>query len=177
MKNFVKGIVSKKIVAIALAAVTVTSAGAAMTAISAGAEETAACMSQYAYRENHNSVDCMHRYKENGSAVFVIKTEKKVHSEAHVDVLMKSGDEVKTSQIKLEANGGCCTDEGIFEYYESSDEKFDYFKVIVDYNDYYGNSYDAVGVKVYFSQYADRQMATDTAIGSFTEGNGYWLSK
>ena len=42
---------------------------------------------------------------------------------------------------------------------------------------YYGNSYDAVGVKVYFSQYADRQMATDTAIGSMTEGNGYWLGK
>ena len=177
MKNFGKGIVSKKIVAIALAAVTVTSAGAAMTAISAGAEETTACSSQYAYRENHNSVECMHRYNENGSAVFVIKTEKRVNSEAHVDVLLKSGDEVKTSQIKLKADSGCWTDEGIFEYYESSDEKFDYFKVVVDYNDAYGNNYDAVGVKVYFSQYADRQMATDAAIGSFTEGNGYWLSK
>lgn len=154
--------------------------GAVLSAVTAVSMSAAVAMtasaSQYVYVENHNKIDCMHRYFENDKAVFVVKAMKADNRNAYFTVTSASDDGDKTVVAELEinqlVNGGGAT-ENIFAHHDYSDETYDYFKVYAD----LGDEYDTVSLKAYFSLYADKEMATDAAYGSLAEGSGYVLAK
>lgn len=148
---------------------------AAIAVVASAAMAVTANASQYMYSENHKTVDCIHRWYDSArdEAVFVVKTHRGEHSMAYFTVTSTSEDKTTVASLSLTEmyRGGGAT-ENVFANYEGSDEEYDYYNVYADLTEYNNAS-----IKVYFSQYCERSMATDTSNGSMTEGSGFIVSK
>lgn len=147
----------------------------AIAVVASAAMAVSASASQYMYSENRNTVDCIHRWydADRDEAVFVVKTHRGEHSMAYCTVTSASEDKTTVASLSFTqmGNGGGAT-ENVVAHFEGSDEEYDYYNVYA-----YLNEYDNASIKVYFSQYCERSMATDTFNGSMTEGNGFIVSK
>ena len=131
--------------------------------------------SQYMFSENHSTVDCIHRWydAEHDSAVFVVKTHRGEHSTAYCTVTSTSEDKTTEAYLSFTQMGrGGASNQNVVAHFEGSDEEYDYYNVYA-----YMTEYDNASIKVYFSQYCERAMATDTSNGSMTEGNGFAVRK
>lgn len=156
-----------KVISGIISAAMVVSVGATM-ALTANA-------SQYMFSENHQTVDRIHRWYdgEHDSAVFVVKTHRGDHSTAYCTVTSASDDKTTEAYLSFTQMGrGGAGNENVVAHFEGSDDEYDYYNVYA-----YLTDYDSASIKVYFSQYCERSMATDTSNGSMTEGNGFVVRK
>lgn len=148
---------------------------AAIAVVASAAMAVSASASQYRYVENHEKVNCMHRWIENEEAVFSVKVQKAEHRMAYCTVTSKNADNELFAYIDLNtaANEGICKSfQNAYAKFDYSDDQYDYFHVYADITEF-----DTASIKVYYGQYGDRAMATDTSIGSYDEGNGFFLDK
>ncbi len=125
--------------------------------------------------EDHSVVDCTHYYKENGNYYFQIKYPK--------------GDLTKVDLALLNNSNGYAGGSvsfkhgvsGIFELRDAySDDTYDYKWFVVKCSEYPNSMYSSwngFGIKIFYFNGENSKMATNTANGSSTQGNGYWLSK
>lgn len=146
---------------------------AIMTVSAVSALSMTASASEYTRIENHSKVNCIHRYIENGKAVFEVKALKGAQS-VYVNVESKTGGYMDLNNtVALKVNE-TVTVANAAAAYEGSDDGYDYFKVTVD-SENGGVKFLSVNVKAYRDNFADRTKDTDTNDGKTQDGTGYEL--
>lgn len=124
------------------------------------------------YVENHDVVDCINYYKNNGNYYFQVKYPKGM--EDYVIVKFGSSDGAGyLSRMLLENTKKYY---GIELNYLYSDQYYEYQEIVISCpRDSYQYTWNGVGLKIYYDG-DNPSMATNAPIGSMTEGNGYYLT-
>lgn len=140
---------------------------AAVSAVSAMAMTANA--SQYEYIENHNKINCMHTYHENGNAIVKIRASKNAES-VSVDIKSETGGYVSMrNEISLNSSSSRTeVSKNATLSYLDSDENYNYFLLTVK-PESGGIIFNQINVKAYATNGPDRSKDTNTSDGKLTD--------
>lgn len=126
------------------------------------------------YIENHDYVDCVHYYSQNGQLYYQIKYPKNCMDSVILKVVDSQGCLLKT-QANLQ---GVQNWYGFQLNYLYSDDNFEYQELVISFpSNSYQNTWAGAGLKIYANNGTDSYRATNTSYYNTAEGNGYYLTR